>query len=173
MTRISVIIATMGRSTLGRTVDSITANLRSGDELIIIPDIPASGAWGTKQYDHGADIATGDYLLFFTDDDFMPLGALDAVRAGVTLAPWSVHVFSMLMHHWSGRILRNSMDAGNVGGQQIVVPRGPRAFWRANTTNLNDHAFLVASLAIFGQRVPVYHDDIICEMSAHNAGRML
>jgi len=209
MTRISVIIPTLGRPTLQRAVDSVLPQLGDG-ELIIVADGPVSQmcwgwiatlmtldprvryyetaptrSWGAAQYDYGMDIAVGDWCVFLPDDDWMPEGALDAIRRGVQ-GKDGVHVFGCLMEHWGGRILRNSAKCCEVTANQIVVPaphrrKGlleqvvtpkPMPRWADSKAQTFDHAYLTSMLRWYGQPEPHYHDEVICVADQQNNGRV-
>lgn len=194
MPRISIIMPTIGRNTLARTMQEALVAMGEEDELLVVADGPNqrarriaadnydcrcryletwhTGHWGAEQIDFGAEVATGDVLMLASDDDVMPAYAVEAVRRGVDGALDKVHVFAAKLHHWNGRVLADDMRAGTVTGQQVVVPRIPRARYADDISGLSDHAFLVNSLAVLGQDEPIYHPDIISEMHNHNSGRM-
>lgn len=207
---ISVIIPTLGRPTLIRAVDSVLAQLGDLEELIVVGDgpIPAecwewltllsatdkrvkyyetapTRSWGAAQYDHGMNMAHGDWCVFLPDDDWMPPGALDTVRRGVQ-GKDGVHVFGCLMQHWGGRILRHSAKCCEVTANQIVVPtphsrKGileqvvtPELMpqWADSKEQTFDHAYLTAMLKWYAQAEPHYHDEVICIADQQNNGRV-
>ena len=124
---LSVIVPTVGRRTLGRTLRSVIPQLAQSDELIVIADGPEAlqaasgivrrlngrcrlhateartGSWGNAQRDLGMVLATGTHLTFMDDDDIYAPGALDAIRKAVTLDSEAVHVFGM--RTWNGEVL--------------------------------------------------------------------
>jgi glycosyltransferase involved in cell wall biosynthesis len=206
MTRISVIIPTLGRPTLHRAVSSVLHQLGPNDELIIVGDGPTPNiqwvidhgdprirygetnptrSWGTAQYDFGMDLSEGDWCVFLPDDDWLPDGALDAVRRGVQ-GTTGVHVFACQCLHWGGRILRGSKNCCEVTANQIVVPapfshkgmlervvtpeKMPR--WADSKAQTFDHAYLTAMLKWYGQTDPHYHDEVICMADQQNNGRV-
>jgi len=189
--KISIIIPTLGRPTLRRAVQSALASMSLEDELIVVGDGPISDkvrwvgelypraiyyetpptrCWGAAQLDRGMGLATGDWLMFLPDDDTMTFGACDAVRCRCMVK--GVHVFACLMQHWDNRVLQRSMRVCEVTASQIVVPRGCPATWVLNDTQTFDHAFLVRTLALYGQAEPWYHDEVICIADQHNEGRV-
>ena len=196
MTKLSVIIPTLGRSTLGRAVRSVIQNLEPQDELIVVADGPSNPArrtmlenwdsraiyaetqptrvWGAFQYDIGATMARGDFLVHLPDDDYQTFGALDKIRRRVDELPPGVHVFSFLEEHTGGKIFYGRMEAGEVSGNQIVVPRLPeRAIWSEDTKDTFDHSYLHRALALWKQDRPHYSRDIIAVADRVSRGRMV
>jgi protein-L-isoaspartate O-methyltransferase len=78
--RPSIVIATAGRDSIGKTLASITPQLLSGDEVIIERD--NTGDVGATPRTRGMLAATGDYL-FMDDDDVYTPNALAAVRKAI------------------------------------------------------------------------------------------
>ncbi len=205
VTRLSVIIPTLGRPTLQRAVNSALREMPPTDELIIVGDGPTPGAdwvkeydpriryfehgptrsWGAAQYDFGMQMAEGHYCVFLPDDDYMPTGALEAIREGVTPYVACVHVFACRMDHWGGRVLRGSKNMCEVTANQIVVPAPnsregiieqvvskPMPHWADSKAQTFDHAYLMAMLKWYDQENPVFHPEVICIADQHNNGRV-
>jgi glycosyltransferase involved in cell wall biosynthesis len=135
MPSISIIIATQGRPTLQRAVESILPQLREGDEILCIgddfcPDVPEAvciadfsplpSQFGNRQRNTATTLAKGDVLCFLDDDDWHLDGSLDAIRSIET-----VTMFRAVLPHgvtvWKDRTIRR----GNVGTCTIAVPRIP------------------------------------------------
>lgn len=116
--RLSVVVPTIGRATLKRTLLSLRPQLCPGDEVVVIADGPSARAvareatctlglplvladtppthcWGNAQRDLGMRLARGTHLLFIDDDDEYEPGALDAVRCGISRNPKAAHIFRM------------------------------------------------------------------------------
>jgi len=197
--RISVIIPTIWRSTLNRAVKSAVQEARKGDQIIIVGDglglwddplwdspRPAPGVliiveslpervgdYGCSACDHGIEIASGDYVFFLGDDDYLAPGAFDTIRRGIAEEPGVPHLFAM-QHGY--RILEGSLECGEVSGQQIVVPRD-----MAKMPKMRDFApgELMVSDWSFIKRVEeawgkiVMHDEVIAILPKMNQGRML
>lgn len=117
---LTLIIPTLGRPTLARTVFSFNGQLQDGDEVIFVADprgdveyvkwmrTTASnrlgvdwrhvvhdgpGGWGLPQRNRGLEAATRPYAWFLADDDIATPGALDTIRAALEpppLRPWFI-----------------------------------------------------------------------------------
>lgn len=188
----SIIIPTIGRSTLLNVLRDVIAVLGPNDEALIVSDGPSASArglvaaifdtrcryvetlptnhWGAEQFDLGMSMATKDLLWLASDDDHIPLSAGEVVRTGATDLS-RVHVFSMM---YLGRVMGGSTRCGSVSGQQIVLPANlPRAAYAARHDAINDWAFLDATLALQSTPEPIFHTGIISHLQKNNRGRML
>ena len=130
MIRLSVIIPTLGRPTLGRMLESVQPQMGPEDEIVLLCDgpevfdrlhrlqsLPRFWVWhrptvdelrqgpGNTQRNSCLDqhLAEGDYLLWGQDDDIYLPGALDAVRAAAEKHPGRPLMFRM--HAWWGETL--------------------------------------------------------------------
>jgi len=194
--RLSLICPTIGRSTLGRMIESVLLQMHPGDELLIVGDGPQSninpselndwpgvryvetdvkfGDFGCTPCDLGINIATGDAVFFIGDDDECPPGAFDAIHKGFEANPTVPHVFSM-MH--TGVKLGGTVQCCAVSGQQIVVPRDmtkmPRmAECPMGSLHISDWIFIdKVHRAWNGQTI--FHDEIIAILHNQNNGRMM
>jgi Glycosyl transferase family 2 len=154
--RLSVIVASSGRPTLGNTLLSISPQLKPGDELLV--DINDDGAWGSTARNRQIERATGDMVMFMDDDDEYTEGAFDAVRAAVEIAPDRVHLFRMRYSHdphvlWIDEEVR----CGNVSTQMVIAPRRTAA--RFSSRYEGDFDFIEAACAELGP--PVWHEQVI------------
>lgn len=116
--RLSVVVPTIGRDTLKRTLLSLRPQLHPGDEVVVIADGPSARAvareatctlglplvladtpptrcWGNAQRDLGMRLARGTHLLFIDDDDEYEPGALDVVRRELEKNSECAHIFRM------------------------------------------------------------------------------
>lgn len=116
--RLSVVVPTIGRATLKRTLLSLQPQLCPGDEVVVVADGPSARAvareatctlglplvladtpptrcWGNAQRDLGMRLARGTHLLFIDDDDAYEPGAFDAIRSKVGQNPTVAHIFRM------------------------------------------------------------------------------
>lgn len=193
--RLSCIIPTIGRKSLTKAIQSVTSQLLSGDELLVVADGPTPAAekqyrwaWSPLMYymelpekvgdygcspcDFGMKRAKGNFVRFMGDDDTCPPGSVEAIRAGVQTAPKKWHVFAML---YEDKILKNSLGIGKVSGQQVVIPKMEVMPSMVNTGctpeegELSDWFWIQKIWAALGE--PVYHDAIIATLTKHNKGR--
>lgn len=108
MTDFSIVIPTIGRDTLPRTIESIRSNAQSGKsaEIIVVADTHGPlrsdvrslakryGAayhevdagfhdWGSPQLQHGYGVATGDFIQNMGDDDVMEPFAFETMKRAI------------------------------------------------------------------------------------------
>ena len=145
---LSVLVPTIGRPTLARTLRSLQ-DLEAADEVIVIGDgeqkeaqsefhrsaLPGiyisvrgpSGDWGHTPRNLVMSRARGDYLLHMDDDDYYLPGAVSIIRAALLKQPGLPHLFRMRL---GGGILwqRPTISCGNVSTQMFVHPNLPDTF---------------------------------------------
>lgn len=142
---LSVVIPTIGRDELKRTLQSIANQAEPGDEVLVVGDthgripdhippmVESFGfryltldagryAWGHPQINYGMAEARGDYLVFIDDDDIFTPAAFRAIRSNITeLGPYMFR-FMITQHEnrilWQESVLKESL----VGGHMFVVP---------------------------------------------------
>lgn len=159
--RLSVIVPTTGRASLGRTLDSITSQLRPGDELIVRPD--RTGDWGATPRAEGQRQATGDYLLWMDDDDAYLPGALDRVRAALRQNPGRPHLFRMRRDGGVNDTLPHVEEVreGQVSTQMFCVPNDPPRLGVWGARYAGDYDFISSTLALYPPGVLVWRDEVI------------
>lgn len=195
---VSVILSTIGRSTLPQVLEDVLPQLEDGDELIVVADgpiaivdtqgpvkidlsdphvkyvqIPKADDYGCTPKDVGMQLARGDVLWFVDDDDRFPEGSVDAIRGAAREHPGRLLIFRM-DHGTQGRILGHSIAPANVGAPQMVIPRIPGLpRWQDNEgpSNMPDHTFIAKCAERLGD--PVYRDEIICVLERQHYGAML
>jgi hypothetical protein len=153
---LSVIVASGGRPTLGRTLASITPQLDVHDEVLCIVDQTAP--WGHSSRNRAMRWAKGDWLLFMDDDDVYTPDAFQIVRAGIGQDPEAVHIFRM--RYADGRELWTDREVrlGNVSTQMAVVPnRGPLGTWNEALYE-GDFSFISATAK---HRPVCWHEQVI------------
>lgn len=180
MVNLSVIMPTIGRSTLKAAIGSVLPELTDKDELIVIADGPSTVAriacekagarymeidspvkdLGATPRDKAIETAKGDYLVFVDDDDLMLQGAVNAIKVAIDPEePPSLHIFG-----WA----HNPKKIGPHGfksGQQLVVPRIGCPKWKDFEVNFkNDQAFFAHCLELWPF---VTHDYIIAGSSVY------
>jgi len=156
--RLSVIIASSGRPTLQRTLDSVNPQLREGDECLVSMNLDCP--WGHAARNQLMRAARGDALMFIDDDDWYTPGALELVRARIRLHAWKVHLFRM--RYRDGRLLWADPEVrdGNVSTQMVVTPPPLRAQW--GDRYQGDLDFIRGLQAEFGE--PCWHTPVIAEI---------
>lgn len=125
----------MNRPTLARAVESVSSQMRDGDQLIVVgdhwqPDIAdclCLGDFGDEppQYgNRGRNLAlphaTGNAVAYLDDDDVLLPGAIDAYRSATGLT-----MFRAILPHravvWRNPVLRR----GNCGTCTVCHPNDP------------------------------------------------
>lgn len=185
----SVILPTVSRPTLARTLTSIRAQrLIRGDEVLLCPDgfqPLAEELWrqfglpgrvlhlGGPYHEPGDSLrnlaltqARGDWLLFMDDDDVYTPGAFDVIRQSVA-GTEGLHLFRM--RYPEGRTLWEKPEVirGNVSTITIAVPRrGPLGRWGPVKTS-GDYGFCESTLAANGGQV-AWHEEVIALVRPHD-----
>lgn len=147
---LSVVLPTMGRPTLERTLGSLADQLRAGDEVLVVSDghitsvYEACGRWnsllgerpfrylvcktvaggvGQEQRNFALDLAQGDYVSFIGDDDIYLPGALDSIRAAERECPGARFLFRW--DSWQAGVLwrEKAVRPGWIGDHAAVFPR--------------------------------------------------
>lgn len=158
--RLTVIIASSGRSTLGRAANSVIDQMEWGDELLI--DVNADAPWGHRARNRQMQRAAGDGVLFLDDDDIYLPGALAAARAALEDEPMAMHIFRM-RYAENGSALWGEprVELGNVSTQMVCAPTELAVRHRWGDRYEGDYDFIRAvSLdeLLFGT---VFHEDVI------------
>lgn len=142
----SILIPTIGRYTLERTLRSIR-HLTRDDEVLVISDGkqpvaraicqiirplvpfrlrffkgPKSNAVGSAQRNLGMKKAKGDWLAFMDDDDIYVPDAFIHIRNG--LSARKPHIFRMLNCHNNREILwrKKRLVLANISTQMLIIP---------------------------------------------------
>lgn len=90
----SIIVPTIGRPSLKRALASIAAQIRPGDEIIVIcNEAGERGIWGNWAREEGVQRARASHLLFCDDDDVFLPGALDVIRQFAREHPGRIGLF--------------------------------------------------------------------------------
>ena len=176
MASLSIIVASSGRETLERTLESARSQMCDGDELLVA--IQTDCPWGHKARNQLMRCARGDALCFMDDDDAYTPGALDTIRAAFEAEPSRMHLFRMRYAHGDELWREQDVRCGNVSTQMVVVPRervtGAARAWtmRAQDWKIEmlgppqwgdryegDYDFIAASHQLLGD--PVWHEEAI------------
>ena len=137
---VSILVATLGRPTLERTLESITSQMKASDQVIVIGATQAIGDraakygctfvmakpgrdWGASERAVGIAHATGDYVAFLDDDDVYMPGARDAMEAEMLAHPGQAVIFRMQIAR-TGELLWRTPVAkmGNIGTPMMFLP---------------------------------------------------
>lgn len=158
MTTLAVLIASSGRSTLARTLLSLSPQLGPGDELLV--DVNDDAPWGHAARNRLMPRTRAEFLLFMDDDDAYTPEALETIRQRVATSPGALHVFRM--RYGPGRELWRSHEVreGNVSTQMIAVPRELALACEWGDRYEGDFDFIAAVQA--AASVPAcWHEDVI------------
>lgn len=122
---LSVIIASSGRPTLARAMESAREQVRDGDEILV--SVNTDCPWGHAARNQLMTASRGAYLLFMDDDDMYAPGALDAVRSALAAdthedAVYHMHIFRMRYPNGSELWTQPVVRCGNVSTQMVCVP---------------------------------------------------
>lgn len=176
MAGISVIIPTIARGSLMRTMQALAPQLRD-DEVIVVGDGPrpraammvdemgapfrymqgpATRQWGNAQRHVGMQQATGDYLWFVDDDDTPESDAIDAIRDATAQYPGQALMFRCQWFNYryvpDGTIWwETEGDTFHVGTPMLVVPNvsGKLGSWLGPEYD-HDYLFITETLALYG-----------------------
>lgn len=156
---LSIIVASSGRPTLARTLESVRSQMVEGDEILV--SVNSNAPWGHAARNQLMLAASGDYLLFMDDDDVYTSDALAAVRRAVAgCGHDAVHLFRMQYADgallWADREVR----CGNVSTQMIAVPAFAPMFPGCRWGNRYEGDFDFIS-ACSGHLPVEWHEDVI------------
>jgi hypothetical protein len=162
MTTLSIIVASSGRPTLARTLESARSQMHDGDEILV--SVNQDCPWGHRARNQLMTAARGDAVMFIDDDDCYRPDALHCVRSWLAVEPGRMHMFRMRYANgfelWTDRELR----LGNVSTQMVVVPGFrragfPYAPWQPRYEGDWDFIRTAALPGNLGE--PVWHEDVI------------
>lgn len=180
---LSIIIPTIGRTSLTAAIKSAANQTGPGDEILVIGDGPQPVAreisrqhgasvsyhetpmyrnWGHGNRNFAMKLAKGDYLMFLDDDDVFTREALRSVRTAVTASPGHPIIFRMTtpdgLTLWSDPIVRIQ----NVGTPMFVIPNDPQRLGRFGIRYEGDFDFISSTLALYPAGSLIWNEEIIC-----------
>ena len=178
--RLSIIIPTLGRASLARTLESCA----DADEIVVVLDkarggtlpceLPGNavlleGVYGVTGGHlgrvHGISVASGTHLAFFDDDDAYAPGAIQLMRDAACDYP-----VIFRMDHYRLGILWRTPDIyfGNVSTQMYLVPNRPELLgeWEPHQPGWpepgGDYSFIRDTVENFGG--VVWREEIIAAL---------
>ncbi|AMV24169.1 Glycosyl transferase family 2 [Gemmata sp. SH-PL17] len=184
---VSVVIATISRPTLARTLGSLRGQAWGpGDEVLVVGDgsqpvarelfeqfgLPGrfvenpgpTGTWGHHARNWVLDtrLARGAYLMALDDDDEYHPGALAAVRRALGENPGRPHIFRMTGHPLNPLLwARPVLEVGNLGTPMLVFPNDPARLGRYGMWGAGDFDFCAQTCAHFPDG-PVWREEPVC-----------
>lgn len=141
---LTIVIPTIGRSSVKETLDSIAPQLEMFDQVFVIGDgvypevkklvknygiqygyfeIPGGPHhdWGARARNFGVDLAKKAYITFMDDDDQYLPGAFKLIKAAIQEKPGYPFMFRMI--HGKDMLWKNNdLCIGNVSSQMVAVP---------------------------------------------------
>lgn len=190
-TRLSIIIPTIGRESLRRTLESLgpAGFDPSRDEVIVVADGRQQAVFGIladfpfarhliSEPDHatgypqrqlGMESAGGTHVLFMDDDDTYRVSALNAIRHNIAMHPDRVLVFRADFTHRAtpqGPLVWKTPElvVGNVCMQAMCFPHQPGKMSRFGRRYAADFDFLVDECKRRGEE-PVFCDAVVCDVN--------
>lgn len=180
--RLSIIVPTHDGEGLDSLWSSVKDQLLPRDELIVIEDtfegqpylnLPSNRirylshnaghhCWGHCQINYGIAQARGDYLMFIDDDDCIPAGALDTIRAAIAeqVEPRPLMFKFYSRRHGIALPVSHVIMESAIGGHAMVVPNvtGRLGTWACRYAG--DYDWIVSTLALWPAG-PAWYDDVI------------
>jgi len=141
---LTIIIPTIGRSSINKTLDSIALQLEMHDQVFVIGDgsypetkklvqqygvqygyfeIPNGPHhdWGARARNFGIDLAKKAYIIFMDDDDEYLPGAFRCIKSAIQQKPGYPFMFRMI--HGKNTLWKDhEIRIGNVSSQMVAVP---------------------------------------------------
>lgn len=189
MSSISVVVPTIGRTSLKATLKSIVSQFDLGDEVVVVGDGPLilrqgmlesfgpqvryiglpvkANDWGGTPRNVGMKNAIGNYIAFMDDDDeFLP-GAFKAMHEAIN--HYTGRTFLFRMKHTSRVIWEKPEIAiGNVSTHMIVMPNTPHKHpvWEGHYEA--DFKFISDLMALQPYYAPImWMNDVIADLKEH------
>ncbi len=189
---LSIVIPTIGRVTLSRTLESIESQrLIDGDQVVVVTDgdrplaryiwdeyklpgvcemVPINRQ-GNKIFpprNRGVELSTADFIGFMDDDDYYTDGAFDAIRRGIAQDLTKAHMFRERLP--GGKVVPTdaNINTSNFGQPCFLVPNHDVPKWVEH--HHDARLFTAAAEKEYGF---LWHDDLIAIIPFHNRYRMV
>ena len=159
MATFSILLATAGRGTIMRTLESLLPQLEpAGDEVMILRD--DSGDAGDTPRNHAMPRAAGSHLLFMDDDDAYTPGALARMRRFADENPGRIGIFKLEYVVGNRRWVEPVLKFKNVSTQTFLVPNVPGKLgrWERQGRIAGDFVFITETARLQGD--PIFVDDV-------------
>lgn len=165
--RLSFIIATTGRNSLRRMLDSLTKQIGHDDEILVVADhaalamhhslvtqdrvfpveCPRGNNWGHTERNFAMPFATGTHIVFGDDDDAFLPGTVDIIKETLERTPPETPVMFRMIDS-NGLILWKdpTVRQGNHGTPQFVVPNVPDLLGQFGNRYEGDYDFVLSTL---------------------------
>jgi hypothetical protein len=170
-TTISYLIATIGRDTLMRTIQSI--ELRPGDEILINWRAEPAHTWGHTERNEMLPLARCSWLSFIDDDDWYVKGHRAIQQNAMLTQPGGRDVPTMFrMRFPSGKVLyyqdpdgaKPEVECGNVGTPMVMVPNIPSMLGQFGMRYVGDFDFI--NTLKWPRRMIYWRPEVIVEICA-------
>ncbi len=182
---LSIVIPTVGRPTLKRTLESIkNQEILPGDEVLVVGDgeqpeaermFHAAGLpgmycstegpardWGARPRTEGARRSTAEYVLYMDDDDWYVAGAFACIRRALAENAGRPHMFRMRRPSKNDVLWRKpEVRLGNVSTQMFVHPNQPSRTGRWGRRYAGDLDFIRSTLAKWPPGALVWREEVI------------
>ena len=172
---ISVVIPTMNRPTLARTVDSADG----ADEVIVVGDnlkpkvgqvrihararIPRREGRAAELRNIGMQAATQSWVAFMDDDDVFAPGAIEVIRGVVSDVVPALYLFRM-RDPWHGVLWRRPVvEVNNLGTPCLVCPSQGWKPWPTEGYQAEDYGFAEINKSTWPGGV-VFREEIIAHV---------
>jgi glycosyltransferase involved in cell wall biosynthesis len=181
MNVVTVIIPTIGRLSLDRTLDSVMCQLRPDDRVMVVGDgyqplsrdqcnkrgpqvaygeiNPPAHNWGHNQRNWAMRQASGTHIAFLDDDDIWVPGAREALEVAAPIPT----IYRMRIPNNGMLWRRPHLQEGNVGTPMIVVPNVPERFGVWGDRYEGDFDFISSTVAAWGGNVE-WREEFLCHV---------
>ena len=154
--RLSVILPTIGRTSLGRAL----ASCKDAFEVLVDHNHDRDRGYAARE--RMIARATGTHLCFLDDDDVYTQNAIGLFTEAACDVPV---IFRMRYHHGGAELWqREEVMFGNVGTPMFLVPNDPERLghwhpWEGSDSG-GDCSFITGCVEKMGQ--PVWRTEIVC-----------
>jgi glycosyltransferase involved in cell wall biosynthesis len=129
----SVVVPTLARKTLPRTLGSIASQIRPGDEILVVCSDENDAGNSARQ--RGVEAATSSHILFCDDDDVFLPAAFDVIREFAAQHPNAIGLFRRRFNAGPPQWREPVVKPGNLQCMGYVIPnvKGKLGVWGAQS----------------------------------------